>query len=206
MITIVDYGMGNLHSVLKAFEHLGVKAQISCEVRSLERADKVVLPGVGAFADAMAALRQMQLVEPLLRAINKGKPFLGICLGMQLLFDVSYEDGQHPGLAVISGEVRRFDFSDHPDKQQLKIPHMGWNGLDRRKEGPLFKGVENGSYVYFVHSYYVAPKDKSVTATTTDYGISFTSSIRRDNVYAVQFHPEKSQRVGLQMLKNFADL
>ena len=206
MITIVDYGMGNLHSVLKGFEHLGAKAQITSEVGELESAEKVVLPGVGAFADAMTTLRQKQLVEPLIRVINKGKPFLGICLGMQLLFEVSYEDGEHTGLGVVEGDVRRFDFSGGEHDQNLKIPHMGWNSLNWRKEGPLFKGVENGSYVYFVHSYYVAPKDESVTATTTDYGISFTSSIRRDNVFAVQFHPEKSQRVGLQMLKNFAEL
>ena len=206
MITIVDYGMGNLHSVLKAFEHLGVRAQIACEVRSLETADKIILPGVGAFADAMTALRQMQLVEPLIRAINNGKPFLGICLGMQLLFEVSYEDGEHAGLSVVEGEVKRFDFSERREDKNLKIPHMGWNGLDWQEEGPLFKGLENGCYVYFLHSYYVLPQDESVLATTTDYGGSFASSIRRDNVFAVQFHPEKSQRAGLQMLKNFAEL
>ncbi|KPK75457.1 MAG: imidazole glycerol phosphate synthase subunit HisH [Phycisphaerae bacterium SM23_30] len=206
MITIVDYGMGNLHSVLKAFEHIGAGARISSAVSAIASAEKVVLPGVGAFADAMEALGRMQLVEPLLKAIEQGKPFLGICLGMQLLFEVSYEDGEHPGLAAVAGEVRRFDFSDKGDKHNLKIPHMGWNTLDWQVEAPLLRGLEKGCFVYFVHSYYVICQDESVIATTTDYGGAFTSSIWRDNVYAVQFHPEKSQRAGLQMLKNFAEL
>ena len=172
----------------------------------IAQADKIVLPGVGAFADAMAALRDKQLVRPLKEGIEAGKPFLGICLGMQLLLEVSYENGEHTGLGVIEGEVRRFDFAGRADKDFLKIPHIGWNALEWDRDVPLFKGLTSGSYVYFVHSYYVAPQVEAVVATTTEYGGAFASSLWRDNVYGVQYHPEKSQRVGLTMLKNFAEL
>ena len=206
MIVIVDYGMGNLHSVAKALMHVGGQVIVTSEVAEIARADKIVLPGVGAFADAMAALRAKRMVGPLKEGIESGKPFLGICLGMQLLMSVSYEDGEYEGLGVIEGEVRRFDFAGRADKDSLKIPHIGWNALEWDKDVPLCKGLTRGSYVYFVHSYYVTPRDEAVIATTTDYGGVFASSLRRDNVFAVQYHPEKSQRVGLAILKNFAEL
>jgi len=206
MLSIVDYGMGNLRSVAKAFEHLGCPAQITRIAADIQQADRLVLPGVGAFADAMKALNSFGLVEPILSFIKSGKPFLGVCLGLQLLFEISCEDGQHQGLAVWPGRCIRFDFSDHPQASNLKIPHMGWNTIARQNDCPLFKGLPEPSYVYFVHSYYVVPDEKSICAALTDYGpLSFTSAAWKDNVFATQFHPEKSQRVGLKMLQNFID-
>ena len=178
----------------------------SYDAAGIARADKVVLPGVGAFADAMATLRRKDLVDPILEAIDQGKWFLGICLGLQLLFEVSHEDGQLEGLGVIPGDVKRFDFSNQPDRDELKIPHMGWNALRWDRDVPLLQGLEQGAHVYFVHSYYVTPRDETVVATRTEHGIEFASSIWRDNILATQFHPEKSQRVGLKMLSNFAAL
>ena len=207
MLVIVDYGMGNLRSVAKAFEHLGLPAKISSIPAEIERADRLVLPGVGAFEDAMAALTSRSLAEPIRSFIKSGKPFLGICLGLQLLFDTSYEDGTHQGLGVWGGKCVRFDFSNDPKASELKIPHMGWNTLAKQNACPLLAGVPDGSYVYFVHSYYVAPNDKNITTTLTEYGpVSFTSAAWKDNVFATQFHPEKSQRVGLKMLQNFIEL
>ena len=207
MLVIVDYGMGNLRSVAKAFEHLGLPAKISSEPGDIHRADRLVLPGVGAFADATAALTSRSLIEPILSFIASGKPFLGICLGLQLLFDTSYEDGTHKGLGVWPGRCIRFDFSGHPQAAELKIPHMGWNTLTRKNDCPLFNGLPDNSYVYFVHSYYVVPDEKQTTATVTQYGpVSFTSAAWKENVFATQFHPEKSQRVGLKMLQNFIEL
>lgn len=206
MIGIIDYEMGNLHSVQKAFERLGAKARLITTGDEIRQVDKVVLPGVGAFRDAIDTLTQRQLVEPILESINDGKWFLGICLGLQLLFDRSYEDGEYQGLGVIPGQVVRFDFAGREDQDALKIPHMGWNALRYATESPLFTGIPEGGYVYFVHSYYVAPPDNSVAASITHHGIDFVSSIRRDNVMATQFHPEKSQRVGLAMLRNFIEL
>lgn len=206
MIAIVDYGMGNLHSVAKALAHVGGEATVTLDVSEIARADKIILPGVGAFADAMRALREKRMVGALKEGIAAGKPFLGICLGMQLLMSVSYEDGEYEGLGVIEGEVKRFDFAGQTDNELLKIPHIGWNSLEWDKDVPLFKGLTSGSYVYFVHSYYVAPQDEAVIATTTNYGISFVSSLWKENVFGVQYHPEKSQRVGLTMLKNFSEL
>jgi len=206
MIGIIDYGMGNLHSVQKAFERIDAQAQIITEPSQITTADKIVLPGVGAFCDAIDTLRDKNLVEPITEAVQSGKWFLGICLGLQLLFDVSYEDGEHQGLGLVSGQVKRFDFQGRTDEADLKIPHMGWNALNIRRQAPLYSGIENDSFVYFVHSFYVAPDNQDVIATTTEHGIDFVSSIWRDNIMATQFHPEKSQRVGLQMLKNFANL
>lgn len=206
MIAIIDYGMGNLHSVQKAFERIGAEARVVADAAGIRAADKVVLPGVGAFRDAIATLREKNLVEPVLESIEKGKWFLGICLGLQMLFDVSYEEGRFEGLGVLPGEVVRFDFSERPDAADLKIPHMGWNALKLHGAPPLYRGIPDGSHVYFVHSYYVVPRDPQVIATTTEHGGEFVSSIWRDNVFAVQFHPEKSQQVGLAMLRNFADL
>ena len=201
MIAIVDYEMGNLRSVQKAFERVGHAATITSDPAVLADAQKIVLPGVGAFRDAIAALRERKLVEPIRSAIESGKPFLGICLGLQLLFDKSYEDGEYEGLGVIPGEVVRFEVP-----AQYKVPHMGWNQVRFRRRAPVFEGVDDGAHFYFVHSYYIAPRDASVVATETEYPASFCSSIWRDNLFAVQFHPEKSQAAGLRVLKNFAEL
>jgi glutamine amidotransferase len=202
-ISIIDYGMANLRSVQKGFETVGVPAQIISTPQEIERAGRIVLPGVGAFADAVRTLRGKELAGPILRHIDQGKPFLGICLGLQMLFDVGYEDGRHEGLHVIPGKCVRFDVDE---KLGLKVPHMGWNQLNHARPSPLFKGLPPDAGVYFVHGYHVVPDDPSVIATTTDYGAPFVSSIWRDNVVATQFHPEKSQKVGLQILKNFSNM
>lgn len=203
MIHIVDYGMGNLRSVQKAFEKLGVEAKICTQASELADAPKMVLPGVGAFRDAIHELKQQDMVSPIRDHVESGRPFLGICLGLQLLFDVSYEDGEWEGLGIVPGKVVRFE-----DQPGLKIPHMGWNSLEFAGDepSPLFKGIPEASYVYFVHSYYVAPDDDAVVAARTEHGDKFTSVIRRGNLHATQFHPEKSQSVGLKLLQNFADM
>lgn len=200
-IVIVDYGMGNLRSVQKAFEKFGHAAHIASDPNRVAEADKVVLPGVGAFRDAIARLDEAGLVRPLLEHVRSGKPFLGICLGLQLLFSKSYEDGEHAGLDLLAGEVVRF-----PDLPGLKVPHMGWNQLHIRRQAPMLADVREGDAVYFVHSYHVMPRDAALIATETDYPTPFTSSIWSDNVFATQFHPEKSQQVGLNMLRRFAEL
>jgi len=206
VIGIIDYGMGNLHSVKKGFEKVGALARIVREPDELRQVAKIVLPGVGAFADAMQTLRRQGFVEPIQQAAESGKWFLGICLGLQLLFDVSYEDGEYEGLGIIPGKVVRFNFTGREDEEQLKIPHMGWNSLWYQNPSPLYRDIPDGTYVYFVHSYYVVPTDTGVIATTTNHGYDFASSIVRNNIMATQFHPEKSQRLGLQMLQNFARL
>ncbi|MHB8970238.1 MAG: imidazole glycerol phosphate synthase subunit HisH [Pirellulaceae bacterium] len=198
-IVIVDYGMGNLRSVQKGFERVGATAEISRDPAELAKADKLVLPGVGAFRDAMAELRRCQLIEPLLEAIRRDKPFLGICLGLQLLFDVSYEGEECRGLGVIPGKVVRFDLP-----RGFKVPHMGWNQAILRRPAPLLDGVQDGDHFYFVHSYYVVPDDPAVVAMDADYGGPFCAMIWRDNLFATQFHPEKSQAKGLRVLENFA--
>ena len=200
-IAIIDYGMANLRSVQKAFEQVGVRADIVSSPDEVSKYDRVVLPGVGAFKDAVRTLRDSGLADPILHHISRGRPFLGICLGLQMLFDVGYEDGEHQGLGLLKGACVRFDVDQ---KLGLKVPHMGWNQLDVRRRSPLFRDLTNGAGVYFVHSYHVVPKDEAVVATTTDYGRPFVSSIWRDNVMATQFHPEKSQKVGLGILANFA--
>jgi glutamine amidotransferase len=166
----------------------------------------VVLPGVGAFRDAIGHIRDKGLEEPILEAIGSGRPFLGICLGLQLLFDVSYEDGEYRGLGAIPGNVVRFDFASLPGGGELKVPHMGWYQLRWTGDCPLMKDLDSGTYFYFVHSYYVAPSDPEVSVGRCHYGHEFTAMIRRDNVFATQFHPEKSQQAGLAMLRNFASL
>lgn len=201
MIAIIDYQMGNLRSVQKGFEKVGHEATVTCDPRQLAQADKVVLPGVGAFGDAMAELKRRHLVEPIREAVASGKPFLGICLGLQLLFDVGYEGGQHEGLGIVKGECMRFSLPP-----EFKVPHMGWNQLTIRRAAPVLAGLSDGVHCYFVHSYYVVPRDPEVIATETNYSAPFCSAIWRDNLFATQFHPEKSQRDGLRMLKNFAEL
>lgn len=201
MISIVDYGMGNLRSVQKAFEKLGVPAKIVTRPDEIEAAEKLVLPGVGAFRDAIHELQRQELVAPIKAHIHADKPFLGICLGLQMLFDVSYEDGEWPGLGVIPGRVVRFQ--DHPE---LKVPHMGWNQLEVVGEPRLLQDIPRDAYFYFVHSYFIEPQDDSVIAARTDYGQRFASMIAHKNLFATQFHPEKSQAVGLKLLNNFATL
>lgn len=201
MIAIINYEMGNLRSVQKALQRVGHEAIITSDPAEVARAEKVILPGVGAFEDAIAELHRRDLVGPIKDAIAADKPFLGICLGLQMLFDVSYENGKHEGLGILPGEVVRFNVP-----RELKVPHMGWNGLQIRRRPPLLEGLAEGSHVYFVHSYYVKPRDESVIATETDYGGPFCSMIWRGNLFATQFHPEKSQADGLRLLRNFAEL
>jgi imidazole glycerol-phosphate synthase subunit HisH len=206
MIAVVDYGMGNLRSVQKALQRVGGSAEIVSSPGEVLAAEKVVLPGVGAFADAIDRLRSTGLDEVVLRRIDDGVPFLGICLGFQLLFDISYEDGEYTGLGVLPGKVVRFDFPPSVTGQKLKIPHMGWNRLQVRSNCPLFGDLPTDASVYFVHSYHAVPLNPDVTATTTEYGYTFCSSVWRENIFAMQFHPEKSQAVGLRMLKHFVGL
>ena len=211
MIAIIDYGMGNLRSVQKAFETVGHQAVVTRDRHVIADASRVVLPGVGAFADCMANLEQYGLVDPIRMTIESGKPFLGICLGLQLLFTESEEFGVHKGLGVLPGRVRKFPFGENGrapkgNGGRLKVPHMGWNGVAIERAAPPLKGIASGEHVYFVHSYYVEPQDRSVAATMTDYGLPFVSSVWRDNIFACQFHPEKSQRWGLRLLENFAAL
>jgi imidazole glycerol-phosphate synthase subunit HisH len=201
MLAIIDYQMGNLRSVQKGFEKVGHQAVITSDPNELARATKIVLPGVGAFGDAMAELWRRDLIEPIREAIASGKPFLGICLGLQLLFETGYEGGEHTGLGVLPGKVVRFELP-----HDYKVPHMGWNQLQIQRPAPILRGLSEKAYVYFVHSYYVVPDDQSVVATETDYGGTFCSMIRRDNLFATQFHPEKSQADGLRILKNFAEI
>lgn len=200
MIAIVDYGMGNLRSVQKAVERVGGGATLVHSPGELEGVEKLILPGVGAFADAMKGLEERGLVGPIIQHIKQGRPFLGICLGLQLLFSESTEDGLHPGLNVIPGKVVRFP------QNGLKVPHMGWNQVSFLRDVPLARGIPQGAYMYFVHSYYVCPEDPGVVAATTNYGTAFTSFVWKDNLFATQFHPEKSQAVGLTILRNFVAL
>ncbi len=197
-IVIVDYGMANLRSVQKAFEKIEAVAEISSDPARVAAADKVVLPGVGAFRDAIARLRESGLAEPIVEHVRAGKPFLGICLGLQLLFTRSYEDGVYEGLDLFPGDVVRFD-----SVPGLKVPHMGWNQLRMVRPAPVLRDLPGEPAVYFVHSYYVKPREPGIIATETDYPTPFASAIWHENVFATQFHPEKSQRIGLAMLRNF---
>jgi imidazole glycerol-phosphate synthase subunit HisH len=200
-IVIIDYGMGNLRSVQKALEKVGHPAEITGDSNRVAAADKLVLPGVGAFRDAIARLHEADLAGPIVAHIRAGKPFLGICLGLQLLFTTSHEDGEHRGLDLFRGEVVRF-----PSVPGLKVPHMGWNHLRVRRPAPLLRDLPPEPAVYFVHSYYVVPHDPGLIATETDYPTPFASAVWHENVFATQFHPEKSQRVGLGILHKFATL
>lgn len=201
MIVIVDYGMGNLRSVQKGFEKIGANAEISRDPMKIRDAEKLVLPGVGAFPECMKNLDSFGLVAPILDFINSDRAFLGICLGLQLLFDESEEFGLNAGLKVIPGKVRSFDRN-----MGLKIPHMGWNQVNFQKQVPIFQDIPDGSWFYFVHSYYVDPLNSEDIAAKTNYGIDFTCAVSRKNLYALQFHPEKSQDNGLKVLSNFSKL
>ena len=202
MLTIVDYGAGNLRNVYMAFRRLGVEARISGDPALIRRAQALVLPGVGAFGDNIERIRALGLEAPILGVIRDGAPFLGICLGLQLLFEVSEELGEHRGLGVLAGRVVRFP-------PGLWVPHMGWNQIEQARSAPsgaacpLWRGLADKSYAYFVHSYLVAPEDEAVVAATTEYGIRFVSAVSAGNVHAIQFHPEKSQDVGERILRNF---
>jgi len=198
MIAIIDYGMGNLRSVQKGFEHMGFEVVVTRDLARIQAARGIVLPGVGAFSACMENLRKYSLIEPIGEIVRQGKPFLGICLGFQLLFTESEEFGQQKGLDLFSGKVVGFK----PDSD-LKVPHMGWNRIEKKKPCRFLDGISSGDYVYFVHSYYVRPEQESAIATTTDYGVSFVSSIATERLFACQFHPEKSQEIGLRILSNF---
>ena len=201
MIAIVDYGMGNLRSVHKGFERVGFPAVVTQDPRLIRKASGLVVPGVGAFKKAMENLTELGLVEPVKEFIEAGRPFLGICLGLQLLFSESEEFGVHKGLDVLPGRVVRFPSANGSNR--LKVPHMGWNGVTVQRAAPPLQGIASGEHFYFVHSYCVEPRDRAVVATMTDYGAPFVSSVWKDNIFACQFHPEKSQAAGLTIVKNF---
>lgn len=207
MILIIDYGMGNLRSVEKAFHKLGFPAQVSSSRAEIEKAEGMVLPGVGAFADCVKNLNGLGLIEPITEWIKADRPFLGICLGYQILFEESEEFGPSKGLGIFKGRVKKFP-ENLPDPQTgpgafLKVPHMGWNQVKILKDHPVLQGIPSGAGFYFVHSYFVEPLDKNLVATETDYGTAFASGIASGNLFASQFHPEKSQANGLALLKNF---
>jgi glutamine amidotransferase len=202
MIAVVDYGVGNLRSVSKALERVGADVRVTSSAAEIDRADAVLLPGVGAFAHCMDNLRAAGLEASVRAAAASERPFLGVCVGMQILFEESDEFGRVEGLGILKGRVRRFE----PADASLKVPHMGWNGLDIRRRAPHLDGLDDGARVYFVHSYYVETSDVSIVATTTNYGVDFVSSAWRGNIFATQFHPEKSQATGLRILGNFVRL
>ncbi len=209
MIAIVDYGMGNLRSVSKAFERVGFPGVVTQDPSLIEKADGLVLPGVGAFKKAMENLEHLRLVDPILAFIQRGKPFLGICLGLQLLFSESEEFSSYKGLEVFGGKVIRFPFSlpaAPPARDSLKVPHMGWNSVRIQRKTPALERIQEGTYFYFVHSFFPVPDDPGIITTITDYGGEFVSSVGKGNLFACQFHPEKSQSAGLQILQNFGRL
>lgn len=209
-IIIIDYGASNIRSVQKAFEHIGAKTQLTADPDIVRQAGKLVLPGVGAFGSGMDGLRRHDLPSAIHEAARRGVPFLGVCVGMQLLFDDSDEMGIHKGLGLIPGRVTRFptNFTIHNSQStihHLKVPHMGWNQLESAWEHPLLQGIQPGDYAYFVHSYYCEPVEETAVLAWTDYGFPFASVVAHDNIYGLQFHPEKSQSVGLQILRNFVE-
>ncbi len=212
-VIVLDYGAGNLRSVARAVEHVGFEPEVTADARALERANAVVMPGVGAAADTMRHLQEHGLAEPLCEYILAGRPFLGVCMGFQALFTVSEEGGEHACLDIVPGRVRRLQGSPGPEEgaeardstapNGLKIPHMGWNSVEQLREHPVFAGIPDGSYFYFVHSYYPDPDDQSLVIGRTQYGVPFASVIAKDGLVATQFHPEKSGQMGLQLYRNF---
>lgn len=199
MLAVIDYGAGNLRSVLHALNHLGTQnIRVVQHPHDLRGAEKIILPGVGAFGAGMQKLREQNLIQPIKDAVFKGVPYLGICLGMQFLFERSDEMGDHEGLGILPGRVTRF-----PSSPDLKVPHMGWNQLQLRRSSSLMNGLEGENFAYFVHSYYCVPANPDDILVTVDYGIPFAACVERDQIYGVQFHPEKSQKTGLQILANF---
>ncbi len=204
MITIIDFGGGNLRSVQKAIEHVGFEAEITSDAEIVKRAEHLIFPGNGAFGDSMAGLRKNGLISAIDEVIQKGNPFLGICIGMQCLFQKSYEFGIHEGLGYIEGVVKKFP--DELIKDNMKIPHTGWNTVHFKENHPVFKDIKQDSYFYFVHSYYCQCIDEKNILSTTDYGTEFTSAVTYENITGVQFHPEKSQQAGLKLLENFCRL
>ncbi len=223
MITIIDYGIGNLRSVEKAFQHVGAEVLRTDRAEDLARADHLVLPGVGAFGACINEVHRRRLKQPILEAVDRGVPFLGVCVGMQMLFEISEEMGEHQGLGILPGRVVRFErvnaqvaataYADESDDTEfgaetplLKVPHMGWNTVVPRRDSPLLAGIERGAYFYFVHSYHAVPTTPIDVLATTTYGVDFPAIVARNNVFGVQFHPEKSQHNGLRILKNFAQL
>ena len=202
MVAIIDYDAGNIKSVEKAFEYLGADTVITRDPKEIYRADHVVLPGVGAFSDAMKKIEEYGMESPIKEVINKNIPFMGICLGLQLLFDSSEESEGVSGLGILRGKIVRIPNTDK-EGTYYKVPHIGWNNLSFPREGKLFKGLDDESYVYFVHSYYLQAEDKSIVTATTDYSVRIEASVEKDNVFACQFHPEKSSEVGMKILKNF---
>ena len=201
MIAIIDYDAGNLKSVEKALQYLGEECIVTRDKEKLLKADKIILPGVGAFGDAMEKLHKFELVDVIHKLVKENKPFLGICLGLQLMFESSEEEPGVKGLGLLPGKIVKF-----PEKEGFKIPHMGWNSIDVKEGSRLFKGVSNNSYVYFVHSYYLQAENENDVAATTEYITHVHASVEHDNIFACQFHPEKSGDVGLRILKNFCEL
>lgn len=201
MVAILDYGAGNLKSVMKACDYIGYDAIITRDFKEIKNADKVILPGVGSFEYAMNEIRKYELDKAIYEVVDSNKPFLGICLGLQLMFDASEESPGCKGLGLLDGDITLI-----PSNDGLKIPHIGWNSLGLSNNGRLFDGINDGSYVYFVHSYYLKAKDESIVKASTDYGVKIHASVEKDNIFACQFHPEKSSDVGLKILDNFLNI
>ncbi|MBR4175412.1 MAG: imidazole glycerol phosphate synthase subunit HisH [Lachnospiraceae bacterium] len=198
MITVIDYDAGNIMSVIKAFEYLGEKVLLTADENEILNADRIILPGVGNFGDCMAELNKRDLSPVIKKAVASGIPFMGICLGLQLMFDDSEEAQGVEGLRLLEGHVKRL-----PKKDDLKIPNIGWNSLDLPRESRLFEGIEDGSFVYFVHSYYLAARDEDIVCATIDYGTRVHAAVEKDNIFGCQFHPEKSSETGLNIIRNF---
>lgn len=201
MIAIIDYGAGNIQSVSKALAHIGCEAFITRDKDKILKADGAVLPGVGSFGDSMDTMIEYGIKDTVIEYTKSGKPFLGICLGLQLLFPKSEESPEAEGLGIFDGSITKI-----PSGEGLKIPHIGWNSLDIKKSDGLFKGIGKNPYVYFVHSYFLNASDKSIVSAQTDYGVTIDAAVEKGNVYATQFHPEKSGETGLKILRNFADI
>ena len=197
-VIVVDYGMGNLRSVAKALETVGIDVKVSSKKQDIKDAKALVVPGVGAFGDAIKNLDKLGLIDEIVKSVESGKPYFGICLGLQILYEYGYEFGKHRGLGILKGDVVRFE-----NKKGFKIPHMGWNQIWKKNNKEMYKDIKDGEFFYFVHSFYVRPTDNTTISSTTDYINEFCSAVEKDNIWAVQYHPEKSQKAGLKLLENF---